>query len=60
MVELVTSDLLSRNMYALVRMGTPRYVSVFLRSMICSVVVLAATHSEPYVAVSTVAYLFEN
>ena len=28
--------------------------------MICSVAVLAATNSEPYVAVSKVAYLFEN
>ena len=28
--------------------------------MICSVAVLAATDSEPYVAVSTVACLFEN
>ena len=28
--------------------------------MICSVAVLAATNSEPYVAVSTVACLFEN
>ena len=37
-----------------------RYLIVFLRSMICSVAVLAATNSEPYVAVSTVACLFEN
>ena len=28
--------------------------------MICSVAILAATNSEPYVAVSTVAGLFEN
>ena len=28
--------------------------------MICSVAVLAATNSEPYVAVFTVAYLFED
>ena len=41
-------------------MGTPRYLSVFLRSMICSVAVLAAENSEQYVAVSTVACLFEN
>ena len=60
MVEHVTTDLLSRNMYALVMMGTPRYLSVFLRSMICSIVVLAATNSEPYVAVSTVACLFKT
>ena len=60
MVELVTTDLLSPNIYALVMMGTPRYLSVFLRSIICSVAVLAATNSEPYVVVSTVACLFEN
>ena len=59
MVALVITDLLSPNMYALVMMGTPRYLSVFLRSMICSVALLAATNSEPYVAVSTVACLFE-
>ena len=60
MVELMTTDLLSPNMYALVMMGTPRYLSVFLRSIICSVAVLAATNSEPYVAVSKVACLFKN
>ena len=60
MVELVTTDLLSPNIYALLIMGTPRYLSMFLRSMICSVAVLAATNSEPYVAVSTVACLFKN
>ena len=60
MVEVVTTDLLSPNMYVLVMMGTPRYLSVFLRSMICSVAVLAATNSEPYVAVSTVACHFKN
>ena len=60
MVELVTTDLLSPNIYDLVMMGTNRYLSLFLRSIICSVAVLAATNSEPYVAVSTVACLFEN
>ena len=40
--------------------GTPRYLSVFLRSIICSVAVLAATNSEPYVTVSTVSCLFKN
>ena len=40
-------------------MGTPRYLKVYLRSMICSVAVLAATNSEPYVAVSTVACFLE-
>ena len=60
MVELMTTDLLSPNMYALVMMGTPRYLNVFLRSMICSLAVLAATISEQYVAVSPVACLFEN
>ena len=60
MVELMITDLLSPNMYALVMMGIPRYLNVFLRSMICSVAVLAATNSEPHVAISTVACLFEN
>ena len=60
MVELVTTVLFSPSMYALVMMGTPRYLSVFLRSMICSVGVLAATNSEPYVVVSMMACLFEN
>ena len=50
----------SRNMYAFVMMGTPRYLSVFLRSMICFVAVLATTNSEPCVAVSAVACLFKN
>ena len=35
-------------------MGAPRYLKVCLISMICFVAVLAATNSEPYVAVSTV------
>ena len=60
MFELVTTDLLSPNMNVFIMMGTPRYLSVFLRSMICSVAVLAATNSEPYVAVSTVACLSEG
>ena len=60
MAELVTTDLLAPNMYSLVMKGTPRYLSVFLRSMICSVAVLVATNSEPYVAVSKVACVFEN
>ena len=59
MVALMITDLLSPNIYALVMMGTPRYLSVFLGSMICSVAVLAATNSEPCVAVSTVACLFQ-
>ena len=60
MVELVTTELMSPSMYDLIMIGTPRYLSVFLRFMICSVAPLAATNSEPYVAVSTVACLFEN
>ena len=40
-------------------MGTPRYLKLYLRSIICSVVVLAATNSEPYVPVSTVACFLE-
>ena len=40
-------------------MGAPRYLKVCLMPMICSVAVLAATNSEPYVAVSTVACYLE-
>ena len=40
-------------------MGEPRYLKDCLMSMICSVVVLAATNSEPYVAISAVAYFLE-
>ena len=40
-------------------MGTPRYLRVYLMSMICSVAALAATNSDPYVAVSTVACFLE-
>ena len=40
-------------------MGAPRYLKVYLMSMICSVAVLATTYSEPYVAVSTVACILE-
>ena len=40
-------------------MGTPKYFKVYLRSIICSVAVLAATNSEPYVAVFTVAWLLK-
>ena len=60
MVELMNTDLLSPNIYALVMMGTPNYLSVFLRSIFCSVAVSAATNSEPYVVISTVACLFKN
>ena len=40
-------------------MGASKYLKVCLISMICSVAVFAATNSEPYVAVSTVACFFE-
>ena len=40
-------------------MGTSRFLNVNLSSMICSVAVLEATDSEPYVAVSTVACFLE-
>ena len=40
-------------------MGTLKYLKVYLRSIICSVAVLAATNSEPYVDVSTVACFLE-
>ena len=40
-------------------MGAPNNLRVYLKPMICSVAVLAATNSEPYVAVSTVACFLE-
>ena len=40
-------------------MGAPRYLKVCLMSMICSVSVFAATNSELYVAVSTLACFLE-
>ena len=40
-------------------MGASRYLKVCLMSMICSVAVLAAAYSEPYMAVSTVAHFLE-
>ena len=40
-------------------MGTPRYFKVYLRSIISSFAVFAATNSEPYVAVFTVAWFLE-
>ena len=40
-------------------MGAPRYLKVFLMSMICSVALFAATSSEPYVSVSTMACFLE-
>ena len=60
MVELMTTDLLSSNINAFFMMGRPRSLSVFVRSIICSVAVFADTNSEPYVAVSTVACLIDN
>ena len=58
-VALVTTDLLSPNMYDYDLMGTPKYLRVYLWSIICSVAIMAATNSEPYVAVSTVACFLE-
>ena len=55
MVELAMTDLLSPNMKLLLLIGTPRYIRVYLRSTIWSTAILAATNSDPYVAVSTVA-----
>ena len=40
-------------------MGAPRYLKVCLMSIIWSVAAFAATNSEPYVAVSTVACFLE-
>ena len=39
--------------------GTPKYLKVCLKSIICSVAVFEATNSDPYVAVFAVACLFE-
>ena len=55
MVELVMTDLLSPNMKLLLLIGTPSYIRVHLRSTIWSTTIFAATNSDPYVAVSTVA-----
>jgi len=48
------TDSLSPNANNLPLIGTPGHSSVNWRSMICSVHVLAVTHSDPNVAVSTV------
>ena len=58
-VALVTTDLLSPNIYDFDLMGTPKFLRVYLRSIICSVAVLAATNSEAYVVVSMVACFLE-
>ena len=58
-MALVTTDLLSQNIYDFDLMGTPRYLRVYLMSIICLVAVLATTNSDPYVAVSTVACFLE-
>ena len=55
----VTTELLSPNIYDLDLVGTSRYLSVYQISMICSVAVLAATNSDTYIAVSTVACCLE-
>ena len=47
------------NIYDFDLMGTPRYIRVHLMSIICSVAVLAATNSDPYVPISTVACFLE-
>ena len=52
---MLTTVSLSPNIMVECSIGsTPRYRNVFCKSMICSVHVLAATYSEPEVAVSTV------
>ena len=58
-MELVTVDLLSPNKYDYGLIGTPKYLKVCLKSIIYSVAVLGATNSDPYVAGSAVACLFE-
>ena len=58
-VTLVKTDLLLPNIYNFVLMGTPKYLRVYLKSIICSVAVLAATNSDPYVAITTVSCFLE-
>ena len=59
-VALVTKELLPPKLYVFDLMETPRYLKVYLRSIIFSVAVFAATNSEPYVAVSTIACFLED
>ena len=40
-------------------MGTPKYLRVYLKSIISYIPVLAATNSDPYVAVFNVACFLE-
>ena len=56
----MTTDLLSPNMKALDLIGTQKYLNVCLSSMICSVAVLAARNSHPYVAFSMVASILNT
>ena len=58
-VDDVTIDLLSFNIHALSSIGTPMDLRVYLKSILCSEAVLAATNSDLYVAVSTVACFLE-
>ena len=58
-VELVTTDLFSKNKQDFVLIGTPKHLKVCLKSIMCSVAVLDAANSDPYVAASTVSCLFE-
>ena len=58
-MDLVSTDLLCPNKYDFILILTPKYLKVCLKSIICSVTVLDATNSDPYIAVSTVACLFE-
>ena len=52
-------SVVTKHIYKFDLMGTPKYLSVYLKSLICSVGVLAATNSDPYVAISTVDCLLE-
>ena len=58
-VALVTTDLLLPTIYDFDLIRTLKYLRVYLNSIICSVAVLAATNSDPYVALSTVTYFLE-
>ena len=59
-IELKTIDLLSPSTYLDPITPTPKYLSVYLRSIYFSTRIYAATNSETYVASSEVACLFEK
>ena len=59
-LELPTMELLLLNKLLWLQTGTPKYCREVHRSMIYSTAVLAATYSDPKVAVSTVACFWNS